>query len=177
MRRHCQHFSSIFQLNLPSSVVRCSLYESRIDIWTTKNRKRAKFDHKYIFHKFWKYWIICLLAYCYLWSFSTSFYRLGLHQLISNLMGILILRYNGWYFLKNVLQNSLNFVLKYELEYQIAETLLKCQELLLFSKHHHKLPYLKKYLFLFFIIRILGWLLNLLTAFVTWSSTAMKSLS
>ena len=95
MHRHCQHFSSISQLNLPSSVVRCSLYQTRTDIWTTKNRKRAEFDHKYIFRKFWKYWIICLLAYSYLWSFSTSFYRLGLHQLISNLMGILILRYTG----------------------------------------------------------------------------------
>ena len=81
MHRHCQHFSSISQLNLPSSVVRCSLYETRIDIWTIKNRKRAEFDHKYIFRKFWKYWIICLLAYSYLWSFSTFFYRLGLLQL------------------------------------------------------------------------------------------------
>ena len=48
MHRHCLHFSSISQLNLPSSVVRCSLYETHIDIWTIQNRKRAEFDHKYI---------------------------------------------------------------------------------------------------------------------------------
>ena len=90
MHRHCQHFFSISQLNLPGSVARCSLYETRIDIWTGKNRKRAEFDHRYIFRKFWKYWIICLPAYNYRWSFSTSFYRLGLHQLISNLMEKLI---------------------------------------------------------------------------------------
>ena len=108
-------------------------------IFGQKNQKRAEFDHNYIFRKFWKYWIICLLAYSYLWSFSTSFYRLGLHQLISNLMGILILRYTGWYFHKNILQNSLNFVLKFYLEYPIAEWLSQCEEDLLFSKHHHKL--------------------------------------
>ena len=72
-----QHFSSISQLDLLSSTVRCSLYETRIDIWTIKNRRRAEFDHKYIFHKFWKYWIICLLADSYLWRFSTSFYPAG----------------------------------------------------------------------------------------------------
>ena len=69
-------------------VVRFSLYKARIDIWTIKKRKRAEFDHKYIFHKFWKYWIIQILAYSYLWSLLTPFYRLGLHQLISNLTGI-----------------------------------------------------------------------------------------
>ena len=113
MLRHCQHFSSIPQLDLSSSVVHCSVYETHTDIWTIKNRKRAEFDHKYIFRKFWKYWIICLLAYSYLWSFSTSSYRLGLHQLISNLMGILILRYTRWYFRKDILQNSLNFVINF----------------------------------------------------------------
>ena len=97
----CQHFSSICQLEFPSSVVRCSLYETRIDIWIIKNRKRTEFDHKYIFHKFWKYWIIRLLTYSYLWSFSTSFYWLGFHQLF---------RYTGCYFRKNILQNRLNFV-------------------------------------------------------------------
>ena len=93
MHRHCQHFSSISQLDLSSRLARCSLYETRIDIWTIKNQKRAQFDHKYISRTFWKYWIIRLLAHSYLWCFSTSFYRLGLHQLISDLMGILILRY------------------------------------------------------------------------------------
>ena len=82
----------LFLLELSSSAV-CSPYETGIDIWTIKNRKKAEFNHRYIFRKFSKYWIICLCAYSYLWSFSTSFYRLGLHQL--NLMGILMLRYTG----------------------------------------------------------------------------------
>ena len=70
-------FSSILQLDLSSSVVRCSLYESDIDIWSVKNLIRAEFDHRYIFCKFWKCWIICLLAHSYLWGFSTPIYRLG----------------------------------------------------------------------------------------------------
>ena len=69
MHHHCQRFSPISQLDLSSSVVRCSLYETRIDIWTIKNRKRAEFDHRYIFRKFWKYWIIYLLPYLLFWSF------------------------------------------------------------------------------------------------------------
>ena len=88
-----QLFNLQAMFSLSSSVVRCSLYETGIDIWTIKNQKRAEFDRRYIFRKFWKYWIICLLAFSYLWIFLTSFYRLGLHELISNLMGILILRY------------------------------------------------------------------------------------
>ena len=159
MDRHCQHFSSISQLDLSDIIVRYSLHETRIDIWTIKNRKRIEFDYRYIFRKFWKCWIIYLLAYSYLCSFSTSFYRLGLHQVISNLMGILILKYTGWYFHKNILQNSLNFVLKLYLEYHIAVRLLQCQEYLPFSKHIISYRTNRKtsiIFFLYFIIMMLG---------------------
>ena len=71
----------------------------------------------------------------YLWGFSTSSYRLWLDQLISDLMGLLILRF-AYYFCKNSMQNSLNFVLKFWLVYQIV--------FLLFSKQHHKLRDQKK---------------------------------
>ena len=125
----------------------CSLYKTRIDTWTIKNRKRVEFDHRCIFCKFWKYWMICLLVYSYLSSFSTSFYRL----LISNLMGILILRYAVWCFRKIIRQNSLNFVLKIMLEHQIDETLLQCQEFSLISKHHHKYATKRKSLIIFFL--------------------------
>ena len=152
MHRYCQHFFSISQLELWSSAVRGSLYETGIDIWTIKNEKRAEFDHRYIFCKFWKYWIVCLLACSYLWRFSICFYRLGLHQLISDLMAILILGYTGWYISKNIWQTSLNFILKFELEYQIGETLLKCLEFLLFSKYHHKLWGQKKSFDNFFLV-------------------------
>ena len=74
--------------NAPNALPLSTLYETRIDIWTIKNRKKAELGHRYIFRKFQKYWIIYLLAYSYLWNFSTSFYRLGLYQLISNPMGI-----------------------------------------------------------------------------------------
>ena len=75
--------------NYAYQAVLCVLASTtRIDIWTIMNRKRAEFDHRYIFRTFWKYFIIQILAYSYLWSFFASFYRLGLHQLISNLMGI-----------------------------------------------------------------------------------------
>ena len=50
--------SFISQLELSNSAVRCSLYETHIDIWI-KNRKRAEFDHRYVFRKFWKYWVKC----------------------------------------------------------------------------------------------------------------------
>ena len=36
-----------------------TLYETRIDICIIKNRKRAEFCHRFIFRKFWKYWVIC----------------------------------------------------------------------------------------------------------------------
>ena len=65
------------------------------------------------------------------------------------------------------------------MKYQIAERLLQCEECLPFLKHHHKLPDQKKdfdyFFFLFFMIMILGWFLNLLTAFITWSSVPMIS--
>ena len=66
---HCQHFSSISQLDLSGIIVRYNLHETRIDICTIKNRKRIEFDHRYIFRKFWKYWIIYLLPYLLFWSF------------------------------------------------------------------------------------------------------------
>ena len=113
MHHHYQLFSSISQSELSSSVVCCSHYEARIDIWTMKNEKIAKFDDKCIFRKFWKYWITCLLAYSNHWGVPSSFYKLRLHKLISNPMWILILRYTDWYFRKNILQNSPNFILKF----------------------------------------------------------------
>ena len=54
MHRHYQHFSFISQLDLASSFVCCDLCEPRIEVWTIKNRNRAKRDHRYIVRKFWK---------------------------------------------------------------------------------------------------------------------------
>ena len=139
MHHHCQHFSSIFQLDLSSIAVRCSFYEIQIDFWKIKNRKRAEFDHNYIFRKFWKYWVLHLLVYSYLWSFSTSLYRLGLHPLISNLMEILVLRYTGWCFCKKILQNGSEFCFKILVVISDSWETFSVSRVFAFLKHYRKL--------------------------------------
>ena len=38
--------------NAPNAPPLSTLYETRIDIWTIKNRKKAELGHRYIFRKF-----------------------------------------------------------------------------------------------------------------------------
>ena len=95
------------------------------------------------------------------------------------MMGILILRYTGWYFCKNILKIVWILFLNFSWNIRLLRGFCSVKSVYFFPNIIIILGTKRKTMinFLFFIIMILEWFLNLLTAFLAWSSVAMKSLS